>query len=282
MEYRMKRFYTFTLAIAIVFTLMISGSHQVFAQANLIEGGPLAEDLLLADPDPNTDALREDRSGVDSWLSLWYGPDGNYEVNGGFATSAPIDLIEEGTGGELNQVSLSTLEGLLMTQDIDMEWGDDHGGTRAWTVFELDPTDNNHMDRGGPADNIDTYVITVIDSPSDMTSVMSPAHDDYAQIWINGEKWYNNSRWTGAPLTILHDVEVELQKGVNVLLYRCGESGGSAYLNLHFDDATNNAVTFYPEEGMDKQSFLNKVSDISVSVEPAGKLTTTWADIKRQ
>lgn len=278
----MKRFDTFTLAIAIVFTLIISGSHHVFAQANLIEGGPLADDMLLENPDPNTDALREDRSGVDSWLSLWYGPDGNYEVNGGFATSAPIDLIEEGTGGELNQVSLSTLDGLLMTRDIDMEWGDDHGGTRAWTVFELDPTDNNHMDRGGPADNIDTYVITVIDSPEAMTSVMSPAHDDYAQIWINGEKWYNNSRWTGAPLTILHDVEVELQKGVNVLLYRCGESGGSAYLNLHFDEATNDAVTFYPEDGMDKQSFLDKIEGLAVSVEPAGKLTTTWADIKRQ
>lgn len=268
--------------MAIVFTLIISGSHHVFAQANLIEGGPLAEDVLLEDPDPNTDALREDRSAVESWLSLWYGPDGNYEVNGGFATSAPIDLIEEGTGGELNQVSLSTLEGLLMTRDIDVEWGDDHGGTRGWTVFELDPVDNNHMERGGPADNIDTYVMCVIDSPSAMTSVMSPAHDDYAQIWINGEKWYNNSRWTGAPLTILHDVEVELQKGTNVLLYRCGESGGSAYLNLHFDDATNNAVTFYPEEGMDKQSFLDKVEELSVSVEPAGKLTTTWADIKRQ
>ena len=276
----MKRFDTFTLAIAIVFTLIISGSHHVFAQANLIEGGPLAEDVLLEDPDPNTDALREDRSAVDSWLSLWYGPDGNYEVNGGFATSAPSDLIKEGTGGELNQVSLSTLKGLLMTRDIDMEWGDDHGGTRAWTVFELDPTDNNHMDRGGPADNIDTYVITVIDSPEAMTSVMSPAHDDYAQIWINGEKWYNNSRWTGAPLTILHEVEVELQKGANVLLYRCGESGGSAYLNLHFDDATNDAVSIYPEAGMDVQAFFDAVK-MSVDVEPAGKLATTWADIKQ-
>ena len=277
----MKKFYTLILATAILFALGMCLSHSAFAQANAITGGPLAEDQLLEDPDPNTDDLREDHSAVESWISLWYGPDGNYEVNGGFAVSAPIDLIEEGTGGKLNQVSLSTIDGLLMTQDIDMEWGDDHGGTRGWTVFELDPVDNNHMNRDGPADNIDTYVITVIDSPSDMMSVMSPAHDDYAQIWINGEKWYNNSRWTGAPLTILHTVEVELQKGVNVVLYRCGESGGSAYLNLHFDDATNDAVTFYPKDATDKQSFFDEILPLT-AVEATGKLTTTWADIKRK
>ena len=277
----MKKFYTLILATAIIFTLGMCLSHYAFAQSNAITGGPLTEDQLLEDPDPNTDDLREDHSAVESWISLWYGPDGNYEVNGGFAASAPIDLIEEGTGGKLNQVSLSTIEGLLMTQDIDMEWGDDHGGTRGWTVFELDPVDNNHMNRDGPADNIDTYVITVIDSPEDMMSVMSPAHDDYAQIWINGEKWYNNSRWTGAPLTILHTVEVELQKGVNVVLYRCGESGGSAYLNLHFDDATNDAVTFYPKDATDKQSFFDEILPLT-AVEATGKLTTTWADIKRK
>ena len=119
----MKRLDTFTLALAIVFTLVISGSHPVFA-ADLIQGGPLAEDALLEDPDPNGDDLREDRSDA-PWITLWYGPDGNYENNGTFQVSGPMDFIEEGSGGKLNQASLSTMEGLLMTQDIDMEWGDD-------------------------------------------------------------------------------------------------------------------------------------------------------------
>ena len=73
----MKRFSTFTLAIAIVFTLAISSAHHVFA-ADLIQGGPLADDALLEDPDPNGDDLREDRSGA-PWITKWYGPDGNYE-----------------------------------------------------------------------------------------------------------------------------------------------------------------------------------------------------------
>jgi hypothetical protein len=276
----MKKFYTLILATAIIFALGMCLSHSAFAQANAITGGPLAEDQLLEDPDPNTDALREDRSAVETWISLWYGPDGNYEVNGGFAASAPIDLIEEGTGGALNQVTLSTIDGLLMTQDIDVEWGDDHGGTRGWTVFELDPVDNNHMNRGGPIDNIDTYVITVIDSPEDMMSVMSPAHDDYAQIWINGEKWYNNSAWTGAAQQVDFNIEVELVKGANIVVYRCGESGGHAYMNLHFDDDTHNAADFYPDKAKDQASFFDEIAGV-LAVDAVGKLTTTWADIKR-
>ena len=274
----MKKFGIFTLAI--VFTLVISGSHHVFA-ADLIQGGPLAEDAHLADPDPNGDDLREDHADVETWITKWYGPDGNYENNGGFQASSLIDFMDEGTGGQITDASLSTMAGLLMTQDIDVEWGDDHGGTRAWTVFEIDPADGNNMNRDGPVDNIDTYAVIVIDAPSDMTAIMSPAHDDHAHIWINGEKWYNNSRWTGAARTILHNVEVNLQKGGNVLLYRCGESGGSAYFNLHFDDATHDAVTIYPKDATDKQSFFDEIAPLT-SVEPAGKLTTTWADIKRK
>ena len=48
----MKRLNTFTLAIVIVFTLIVSGSQLVFAQANAISGGPLAEADLLEESRP--------------------------------------------------------------------------------------------------------------------------------------------------------------------------------------------------------------------------------------
>ena len=276
----MKKFSIFTLAIAIAFTLVISGTHSVFA-AGLIQGGPLAEEAHLDNPDPNDDSLREDHADVETWITKWYGPDGNYENSGGFGTTAEIDLISEGTGGQLTDSSISTMAGLLLTQELEVEWGDDHGGTRGWEVFEIDPADGNNMNRDGPVDNIETYAVIVIEAPSAMTSIMSPAHDDHAHIWINGEKWYNNSRWTGAAKTVLHNVEVELQKGANVLLYRCGEGGGSAYFNLHFDDATHEAVTIYPKDATDQQSFFDEIAPLT-PVEPQGKLTTTWADIKQR
>ena len=274
----MKRFYQLTLIIAIIFALIVSLPHLALAQKVNIEGGPLKEADWFKDPAPE---LNEDHSDNKNWITKWYGPDGNYENNGGFGASAPKDLIEEGTGGKLTQPKLSTIEGLKLSQTLKMEWKGANGGTRGWEIFEFDPADSHHMNRGGPGDNIDTYGIIVIDAPKDMTSVMSPAHDDHAQIWINGEKWYNNSRWTGAALQVDFNVEIKLQKGGNVLLYRCGESGGDAYMNLHFDDETHKAVEIYPDKAKDQKSFFNEIAG-ALSVDPIGKLTTTWGDLKQR
>ena len=48
-----------------------------------------------------------------------------------------------------------------------------------------------------------------------MKTVMSPAHDDHAQIWINGDKWYNNTTWTGGAQVVNYNIEVKLKKGAN-------------------------------------------------------------------
>ena len=275
----MKKFYQFTLAIAIMFALVVSISDLAFAQGKVnIKDGPLKEGDWMKDP---AGELNEDHSGNKNWITKWYGPDGNYENNGGFSASAPKDLIDEGTGGKLDQIKLSTVEGLELTQTVDVEWKKANGGPRGWTVFELDPADAHHMNRDGPVDNMDTYAICVIDAPKDMTSVMSPAHDDHAQIWINGEKWYNNSRWTGAAQQVDYNIEVDLVKGANIVVYRCGESGGHAYMNLHFDDKTHAAVDIYPDKAKDQKSFFNEVKSV-LAVDPVGKLATTWADLKRK
>ena len=275
----MKIFYRFTLAMAIMFALVVSLTQFALAQGKVnIDDGPIPEGDWLGNP--GGAALNEDHSGNKNWIKKWYGPDGNYENNNGFATSAPKDLIDEGTKGKLTQVKLSTASGLKLTQTVDISWPKANGGPREWTVFELNPADGNNMNRGGPADNVDTYGIVVVKAPKAMKAVMSPAHDDYAQIWINGEKWYNNSAWTGAALQVDFNIEVELQKGGNVVLYRVGESGGSAYINLHFDDNTHKVCDIYPNKSNNQKSFFSEVSG-ALPVEPTGKLTTTWADIKR-
>ena len=276
----MKSFYQLIVVIGTVLLLVIGTSHTAFAQANDIDDGPLKEADWLKNPEPNDDGLRESHAGNPNWIKKWYGPDGNYENNGGFPASAPKDLIEEGTNGKLTQPKLSTVAGLQLTKTVDMDWKKGNGGPREWTVFELNPADGNNMNRDGPVDNIDTYGIIVINAPIARKAIMSPAHDDYAQIWINGEKWYNNSRWTGAAETVLHNVEVDLKQGANVVLYRVGESGGSAYINLHFDDDTHDNVKIYPDKSKDQKSFFDEIDGV-LDVEPVGKLTTTWADLKR-
>ena len=274
----MEKFYQFTFAASIIFALVVSNSHLAFAQKANMKEGPLKEKDWLVNP--KEAALNENHAAAKTWITKWYGPEGNYENNGTFQVSGRIDLIEEGTNGKLTQPKLSTVAGLKLTQTVKMAWDKEHGGTREWTVFEIDPASQDNMNRGGPADNIDMYAMLVIAAPKDMKAVMSPAHDDHAQIWINGEKWYNNTTWTGAAQEVDYNIEVDLQKGGNVLLYRVGESGGAAYLNLHFDDNTHKVCKIYPNKSKNQKSFFDEVRG-SLPVDPTGKATTTWADIKR-
>ena len=277
----MKNFYTFTLTTVLICLFLMRVTDFASAQGEVnIEGGPLGEWDLLKSP-PEGEELGEDHSGISTWITKWYGPDGNYENNGGFGASAPKDLIADGTNRLLTQTKLSTLEGVNLTQKVDLEWPAQNGGTRNWTVFELDPANQDNMNRNGPADHIDFYGIIVINAPIEMTSVMSPAHDDYAQIWINGEKWYNNARWTGGAQRVNYNIEVKLKKGANVLLYRCGESGGAAYVNLHFDKKTHDSVRIYPNKSDSQETFFQEIGS-AFNVEPANKLTTTWASIKQE
>ena len=276
----MRKIYQSTLTTVIMFALLVNISYLAFAQGKInIKGGPLKETDWMRDP--AVAGLNEDHSENKNWVTKYYGPNGNYENNGGFFASAPKDLIEEGSNGILTQPKLSTIQGLKKTWTVDMRWDKEHGGTRNWEVFRIAPTNPHHMNRDGPGDLIDTYGILVIQAPQAMKSVMSPAHDDHAQIWINGEKWYNNSQWTGAALQVDFNIEIELKKGGNVLLYRCSESAGHAYMNLHFDDKTHAAAEIYPDKAVDQRSFFNEIAD-ALAIDPTGKLATTWADLKRK
>ena len=137
-------------------------------------------------------------------------PMGTMKIMEASKVSGTRDLIDEGTKGKLTEPKLSTIEGLKMTQTVKMEWAKKHGGTREWDVFELEVANQDNMNRDGPADNIDTYVMCVIEAPKDMKSIFSPAHDDWAQIWVNGEKWYNDRTWTGGAQIVHYNIEVEL------------------------------------------------------------------------
>ena len=137
----MKHFGRFSLIIGLLFFYSISASSLVFAQAKVnIQGGPLGELEVLRVP-PDGTQLNEDHSGAANWIRKWYGLDGNYVNNGGFTLSAPIDLISHGTEQRLSQEELSTVNGLLRTQRIGIEWQQNNGGTRQWTVYEINPAE---------------------------------------------------------------------------------------------------------------------------------------------
>jgi len=213
------------------------------------------------------------------WITNWWALDGPITNNGGHGVGSDVDWLDKGTKGKLTDEGVSTWNGLQLTKTTKVDLPN-NGGEFGWDVITITPNDSHNMNTAyglGNLDNIDTYAIIVISSASARTVTMSPAHDDHAQIWINGTKVYGNATWTGAATEVDYDVPVELDKGTNVLLFRCSEGGGDAYFNLHFDENKDKNLKIFPTA---KGDFWKDIRGL-FPVEPNSKLATTWGDVKR-
>ena len=267
-----------------VFVAFLIPVQFVAAGGDVIKGGPLKEKDWMTDA---AEAPLNEKRDDAPWITKWLVPDGGYMANGGFQASAPKDLIDDATKGKLDQAALSTYEGLLEANRIGIDFPKKNhmkGAVGDFIVVNFEPAEaggRNMSSRYGlPCqNNFDTYQIIVIDAPGDMKAIMSPSQDDHAQIWINGEKWFNDSRWTGSPIEVDFDIEVQLKAGGNVLLYRCGESGGHDYANLHLDDKTMGKVKIYPDKANKANAFFNEIAT-AFGVAPKGKLPSVWGDVK--
>ena len=211
----------------------------------------------------------------DNWIGKWWGLDLVTDT-GGFGTSATIDYLAEGSGGLISNASVSTRDGAGKTANAIVSLPD-NGGSLAWSIVDINTEDQLNMSTShGLADGRDItwHGLIVVISPNERTTVMHPAHDDYAQIWINGEQVYDNSAWTGGVREVTTPTEIQFKKGENFLHYKCGESGGADYVNLRFEP-TDTDLLIAPTKN-------NLFLDVLTPVEPQGKLAVRWADIKRQ
>ena len=213
----------------------------------------------------------------DNWIEKWWGLDLVTDT-GGFGTSAGIDYLSEGSGGTISNASVSTRDGAGKTANVIVNLPD-NGGALAWSIVNINVEDQYNISSSHGADgsvirDVTWHGIIAIISPDDRTTTMHPAHDDHAQIWLNGEKIYDNPTWTGGAQVVTTPTEIQLKKGENFLHYKCGESGGADYVNLRFE-ATDTDLLIAPTKD---NLFLN----VLTPVEPKGKLATQWADIKRQ
>ena len=227
-------------------------------------------------------AVNFQKTGDDGWIEQWL----SMEVvmqNGGFAASGGIDFLSEGTGGDVTHESVSTVKGLadITRQPIELDkkyagegMGED--GVWDWEVVEIDTDDSNNMSTGWgmvASDNFTWHGIIVMKAPSARSTTMHPAHDDYAQIWINGELVYDNDQWTGGVKTVTQPMDVDLVQGDNVVLFKCGESGGDDYINLHFEDSDSD-IDIVPTEEGDFWIYAG------LAVEARDKASTTWGELK--
>jgi len=146
----------------------------------------------------------------------------------------------------------------------------------SYGLVEIDTDDSNNMSTGWgmvASDNFTWHGIIVMKAPSARSTTMHPAHDDYAQIWINGELVYDNDQWTGGVKTVTQPMDVDLVQGDNVVLFKCGESGGDDYINLHFEDSDSD-IDIVPTEEGDFWIYAG------LAVEARDKASTTWGELK--
>ncbi len=211
----------------------------------------------------------------DQWIERWWALD-LVRDTGGHNPSAEKDYLADGTKGDYNNYSVSTRYGAGLTGQGAV-YLPNNGGTLVWSVVDLDTNATNNMSLAFGHDALNDFTwhgILLILSPDDRTTTMYPAHDDYAEIWLNGTKVYDNPDWTRGVRNVTQPTEVNLIQGENFLHYKCGEGGGGDYVNLRFDE-TDTDLQIAPT--LDGQ-FLS----VLTPVEPRNKITTTWADIKRK
>ena len=220
------------------------------------------------------------------WIAKWWGLDLVTET-GGFDTSAQKDylLIGSQKANEdfgtpiISNASVSTRDGAGKTANAIVYLTEDDAspGPYTWGIVDLNVEDQLNMSTShgfDDATNITWHGIIAIISPDERTTTMHPAHDDHAQIWLNGEMVYDNSRWTGGAQSVLAPTEIQLKKGENFLHYKCGESGGADYVNLRLEP-TDTDLLIAP-------TLDNIFLEVLTPVEPKGKLATQWAALKRK
>ena len=225
----------------------------------------------------SVDPITGEERYVAFWIEKWWGLDLVTET-GGFEDSAGIDYLSEGSGGAISNASVSTRDGAGKTANIIIK-SESNGALLGWSIVTIDVGDqfnisSSHGLDGNVIRDVTWHGIIAIISPDDRTTTMHPAHDDHAQIWLNGEKIYDNPTWTGGAQVVTTPTEIQLKKGENFLHYKCGESGGADYVNLHFEPTDIDLLIAPTKDNL----FLN----VLTPVEPKGKLATQWADIKRQ
>ena len=183
------------------------------------------------------------------------------EAGQGGANATDVDSLAEASDGAVTEEMVAT-EGANEGDAV---------GDLEWTLGEISETGGNNVNDlvneiglgSGDVNDHSSYALIILESPTDQSGVpMKVGSDDSVKVWVNGEEVHNNPVNRGAG-DFQDDFKADLVAGDNVLLVKVSERGGgwSMFVGVGGDV---NAV----------------YKSIAVSVEPAGKLMTTWGSLK--
>ena len=182
------------------------------------------------------------------------------EAGQGGANSTDVDSLAEASGGAVTEDMVAThgaMEG-------------DAVGDLEWTIGEISETGGNNVNDlvneiglgEGDVNDHSVYGLVVLEAAEAQDGVPAKVgSDDSVKVWLNGEVVHTNAVNRGAG-DFQDDFKVNLVAGPNILLVKVSERGGGWSLFAGVGG------TWTLAEGT------------FVSVEPAGKLFTTWGSLK--
>ena len=181
------------------------------------------------------------------------------EAGQGGANSTDIDSIAEASGGAVTEEMVATHGASAGDAVGDLEW----------TIGEITETGGNNVNDlvneiglgEGDVNDHSVYGIVILNAEEDQSGVPAKVgSDDSVKVWLNGEVVHTNAVNRGAG-DFQDDFKVNLVAGPNILMVKVSERGGGWSLFAGIGGTWT-------------------IGDTFVSVEPAGKLFTTWGSLK--
>ena len=182
------------------------------------------------------------------------------EANQGGANSTDVDSLAEASGGAVTE-EMVAMNGASAGDAV---------GDLEWTFGEISETGGNNVNDlvneiglgEGDVNDTSSYALIILETTEAQDGVPAKVgSDDSVKVWLNGEVVHTNAVNRGAG-DFQDDFKVNLIAGRNILMVKVSERGGgwSMFAGV---GGTWTLGTGDP-----------------VSVEPAGKLFTTWGSLK--
>ena len=188
-------------------------------------------------------------------------------VGGGGAAVTDDDGIKDATKGKLTEEDVA--EQGLTKKILNVKFPD----KLKWTEGEIAAVGGNNINdmlikiKLGPGGDVNDYcsyaVINAVSKVKKGGVEARVGSDDSVKVWMNGEEVHKNAVNRGAG-DFQDTFEVDLKKGDNVFMVKVCERGGGWSMFAGIDAPLEYNLKFK-----------------GLPVEPAGKLATQWAEVKR-
>ena len=185
----------------------------------------------------------------------------------GGAAATDIDGIDEATKGKLTEEDVAK-EGITK-KILAVKFPD----KLKWTEGEISPVGGNNINdmlikiKLGPGGDVNDYcsysVINAVSKAKKNGVEARVGSDDSVKVWMNGDEVHKNPVNRGAG-DFQDTFKVDLKKGDNVFMVKVCERGGGWSMFVGIDAPLEYNLKFK-----------------GLPVEPADKLATRWAEVKR-